>query len=88
MKRNLAVKFTYICGSDDFSAQTIVLVGEKETAEKAVDNHFKNLYGVHLTDSVRLDLYMYKNGTVGVKDISWTEITEEEKNFLNKIGIY
>ena len=88
-RKILAVNYTARSGEYEFCGTTIVYGNKDENDEDIVHAYFKGFYeDLEEDEMTKASSYLYCAGEVAIKSIGWTEITEEERAVLNKIGIH
>ena len=93
MNRYFLLQYTIRNGEYEFDGHSTIGLNakESETEEKIkteIHNYFMEFYGEGHTDENKpLDYYMYLNGEIMVKKINYREITKEQIDLLNNLGL-
>lgn len=88
--KKVLLKFTVVWGEYEFFSHAVLDNVEKGKEKERVHQYLMGFYGDENTDEkdcVECESYMYNMGQVGVKRISWVDITEEDVKVIEKYGL-
>ena len=87
-KKLILVKYTCVSGEYEFSGHTVMAMSSRCKPETQIHNYFSCFYGESNTckDSTK-EFYLYNGGEVGVKKISWHEISESDAEVLSRLNV-
>ena len=93
MNRYFLLQYTIRHGECEFDGHSTIGLSakESETEEKLkteIHDYFMEFYGEdHTNENEALDYYMYLDGEFMVKKIGYREITKEQIDILNSLGL-
>ena len=91
MNKHILVKYKNRCGEYEFTSYIILIAKSKrKNEENLIHDFFLTFYGdsSSCNEFVKATSYLYNSYEVGVKIISYNEITFSEYEILMKLNIY